>query len=260
MRMSRRGALHSSVGGRVEVAFTGEMAEIPMNVFGKNWRLLALLSTGTLSLSKEVKGHVWLCGGGENGVEKIRGGNGAKFAEVTNVTISKSTVAVVAAGNSISGTSFGDIVPTTDGSGGGAFGHDKTGKAGIGGHVSTIPFGDNENFLKLCAAGGGGTFQKHGGVGGSNGSDGGDVGGYPTVGSQGNTIAGGADGGGHGGKKGNGHARESQGGNGLYYGDGGGNAGAYMNNNSEIISGTQGKGSQGVIYVLIPDENEEGAA
>ena len=250
MRLSRRGAIHSSGKGAVEVTFTGEHTETVITYNGESWRLFAMTSSGVLKASKEFKALLWMCSGGENGVNKKRGGDGAYFMPAKEVEVGKETVVVIAAGNSTKGTTFGNLTTDVKGSGGGAFG--QGGTAGTGGGVSTIPFGDNTIFLKLCAGGGGGTAQKHGGVGGSNGSNGGAIGGYPTTGSIGNTIAGGADGGGHGGKKGNGNTRGTEGGDATAYGSGGGSAGAYMNNNSELIAGTDGKGYQGVAYLLLP--------
>ena len=239
------------------IAYTGNMTdEIVTMGDGKQYRLLTLISSGTLSIPAEVKADVWLCGGGANGIgasgsQGGAGGGGGFVGSIYKTKIGTTVSCVVGAATGSS--SFGSIVSANGanspngGSGGGARGYDWNSPPGTGAGISTYPFLDTTYFLNKphCPGGGGGsTFfrtssQWRGGTGGSNGSDGGN---YVDA-SAGNGGVGGLYGGGAGGWQG------ADGWNGYHYGSGGG-GGGFDGSSDEYGAG--GAGYQGVIYARIP--------
>ena len=51
------------------ISYTGNMIDNIVTMGdGRQYRLLTLTSSGTLSIAAEVKADVWLCGGGANGM------------------------------------------------------------------------------------------------------------------------------------------------------------------------------------------------
>lgn len=234
------------------ITYTGNMTDAIVTMGdGKQYRLLTLTSSGTLSIEQPVIADIWLCGGGANGESGCGAGGGGGFV---NSALSKIISNVTATVGGATGTSsFGDIVSANGakgpngGSGGGAEGRSYNTYSGAG--VTTYPFGDTTYFKgkphSAGGAGGGytnGTTREGGGYGGSNGSNGGS-----SSGTSGNPAAGGLLGGGNGGYG----RRPLNGKSATYYGSGGG-GGAYYRMGDERETGNGGAGYQGVIYVRIP--------
>lgn len=130
------------------------------------------------------------------------------------------------------------------------------GGVGTGDKLPKIPFGDETNFYKHCAGGGGGQTANHTsmgspthstvGYGGSNGSNGG---------GSGSGIAGGDKGGGQGGSASAGPSQEpyaSSGYDATFYGSGGGDGGYAYDLWNGTASGAGGKGYQGIVYIIVP--------
>ena len=240
------------------IAYTGNMTdEIVTMGDGRQYRLLTLTSSGTLSIAQEVKADVWLCGGGARGGGTTNdnatyGGGGGYVNSAYNQFI-QNTVTTVGAASGAS--SFGDITANgatgaNGGSGGGQGGYPAYGPKGTGAGVTTYPFGDTTYFAGKphCAGGSGGSFEdddnyNRGGIGGSNGSGGAAIQ-YGVIPTQ---VAGGLLGGGYGGKTINGYSWN--GGNASFYGSGGGGRGL---NWKDTFANNGGSGYQGVIYVRIP--------
>lgn len=254
------------------IAYTGNMTdEIVTMGDGRQYRLLTLTSSGTLSIAAEVKADVWLCGGGANGgngsYPNDHSGGGGGYVNSASRQSIKNVVAVV--GAAAGASSFGSITANggngkNGGSGGGgAQGYD----GGTGAGVTTYPFGDTTYFTGKphCAGGGGGATANYsesrddagkdpwavgdGGAGGSNGGNGtaGDAQRYYWPDSDyGKGGGGGSYGGGHGGDT-DYRTGTTYSVNGTFYGSGGG--GAVDVNDSYSKTGV---GYQGVIYVRIP--------
>lgn len=255
------------------ITYTGNMTdEIVTMGDGKQYRLLTLISSGTLSIPAEVKADVWLCGGGANGgngrtYPQYSSGGGGGYVNSASGQSIKNVVAVVgaAAGASSLGnlTVNGGSGKNGGSGGGGGYG----GNGGTGAGVSTYPFNDTTYFSGKphCAGGGGGASISYneerddagkdayacgdGGNGGTNGGSGenGDQqryywsnSGYADGGN------GGAFGGGHGGDT-DYYTGTRDPVNGTFYGAGGGGAYDYDSSYRK-----QGYGYQGVIYVRIP--------
>lgn len=138
------------------------------------------------------------------------------------------------------------------------------GIGGSGDGKSKVPFEISE--LKAhCAGGGGGAHYYEvdksayatGGAGGSNGSDGGE-GEYMSV-DAGNKKggAGGEYGGGAGANASSTDNASNNGNNATFYGGGGGGVAYYETSSKQYKGTTAGKGYQGVVYLLVPKENDE---
>ena len=250
---------------------------------GKQYRLLTLTKSGTLTVTEDVQAEVWLCGGGTSGAvnhtNTTQGGGGAgAYAESGTVTLSGSMAAVIGAGgkeiavdtaNSSSAisyngggkSSFGGIsvnaiagkASSYKGVSGGTGGGAVTSTIPTGDGKSKYPFGDSSYFKCHCAGGGGGGLyvdfldaitRENGGNGGTNGGNGGKAG----SGSTSSAGAGGDYGGGAGGS-GSSVAANRSGKAASFYGSGGGGSGHYTLN-----CGNGGAGYQGVIYIRIPVE------
>lgn len=250
-------------GGSIDVTtlpitYTGNMTdEIVTMGDGKQYRLLTLTSSGTLTTEQPVVADIWLCGGGANGISASgsgsgAGGGGGFVGSIYKTKIGTTVSCVVGAATGSS--SFGSIVSangakrSNGGSGGGARGYGfNSPPPGTGAGISTYPFLDTTYFPDKphCAGGGGGSTysgsssQWRGGTGGSNGSDGGN---YVNA-NAGYGGVGGLYGGGSGGSQGGG------GRDGYHYGSGGGGGGC---NTLYDMYGSGGAGYQGVIYVRIP--------
>lgn len=266
------------------IAYTGNMTdEIVTMGDGRQYRLLTLTSSGTLTIPTEVKADVWLCGGGANGMAAWTGGptggyggSGGFITQALNQTIKNITSVVgAAAGNSsitgdislsaLCGNSPDMYNPNTTAiygaSGGGGRGtyywdSNQPGLKGAG--VSTYPFGDTTYFSgKPHSAGGGGGTCSHYtssgneyvGAGGNGGTNGGDGGIGLTAGSHGSS---GGTGGALGGGTGASRYLGSKGTNATFYGSGGG--GGSVRDDEDDVSSTYPatSGYQGVIYVRIP--------
>lgn len=242
------------------IAYTGNMTdEIVTMGDGNQYRLLTLISSGTLSIPAEVKADVWLCGGGARGGgtpsdTATHGGGGGYVNSAYNQSI-QNTVATVGAASGAS--SFGGITANgatgaNGGSGGGQGGYPWNSPKGTGAGVTTYPFGDTTYFAGKphCAGGSGGSYESddggdynRAGSGGSNGSDGSGTQ-YQVAPTQ---VPGGLLGGGYGGKTINGYSWD--GGNASFYGSGGGGRGL---NWKDSFANNGGNGYQGVIYMRIP--------
>lgn len=238
------------------IAYTGAMTDQIVTMGdGKQYRLLTLTSSGTLSIEKPVVADVWMCGGGGHGKSSAGGGGGGGYvASAYKVTLPPSAAAVVGAASGSS--SFAGVTANpgespyggnggSGGSGGGAGGYIYKGGTGAG--TSTYPFADSTYFSgKTHSAGGGGggyrngSYDYGGGYGGSNGGNGEST---PTGRTSGNNSYGGNYGGGNGGFEG------SNGSPARFYGGGGGAGGRNVNDDEE---GSGAVGYQGVIYVRIP--------
>lgn len=230
---------------------------------GKQYRLLTLTSSGTLTLEKEVSADIWVCNGGSNGAAATQwnsstykgtgdGGSGGKFGQ-GSAKFSNAVVTVAsAAGTSKFAPTGGTAVSASVSGGGGGKGaltmNYGSGGAKAGG--DTRPFKDSYFTKYPCAGGGGGNCWTSGnksytaGGGGSSNSAG-------ATGTYSSGGAGGVTGGGNGGQPG------KAGGAASYYGSGGGgggfNAYDYYDPN-EYTLGSGGKGYQGVVFIRIPLE------
>ena len=248
----------ATAGGSIDVTtlpitYTGNMTDEIVTIGdGKQYLLLTLTRSGTLTIAQPVVADIWLCGGGANGIGASSsgggaGGGGGFVGSIYKTKIGTTVSCVVGAAKGSS--SFGSIVSANGakgpngGSGGGAAGSSYKTYSGAG--VTTYPFGDTTYFKSKphSAGGGGGAYDRgstenSGGYGGSNGGEGGNGQGDGT-----NGGAGGLYGGGPGGSRG------VNGRDGYYYGSGGGGGGFFS---SYDMYGAGGAGYQGVIYVRIP--------
>lgn len=266
------------------ITYTGNMTdEIVTMGDGRQYRLLTLTSSGTLSIPAEVKADVWLCGGGANGENGSssgggRGGSGGFIAQTSRQSV-KNIVCVVGAGNSGASSVSGDVALTADGAmivtkipygytsatgaSGGGGGADNNIAGLIGAGEATYPFGDTTYFngRPHCPGGGGGAYRDEsgtnneyatGGNGGSNGSNGGN-GQYVSRYNNCTFANGGLFGGGRSG--GDPAMASSKPTGGSFYGAGGGGG-----SGRDGSSGQKGAGGyQGVIYVRIPLKQKEAA-
>ena len=273
----------ATAGGSIDVTtlpitYTGNMTdEIVTMGDGKQYRLLTLTSSGTLTIAQPVVADIWLCGGGAPGERGQRssggrGGSGGFIGSLVKYTIPGmiplvATIGAATAQTALAGESpilsangaylsYTLPPPTSYGAsgGGGAGGNSiRSGLAGTG--ETTYPFGDTVYFAGKphCAGGGGGAFRDEsgdeteeakGGNGGSNGSSGKSG---QSASTSGNATAsdGGLLGGGDGG--GNPVFSGAKGKPGTFYGAGGGGGPG-----SDTGGKASGSGYQGVIYARIP--------
>lgn len=275
------------------IGYSGNMIDDGVvTMSGKQYRLLTLTSSGTLTVDDEVNAEVWMCGGGTSGVasysiEQSGGGAGAYTAQKT-ITLAGDMAAVIGAGGGAAATSalyspgynkggassFGGVSTSTafsvssqrqgGVSGGTGGGENVRGAGATGDGVTKYPFGDSSYFAHPhCAGGGSGamyyddkninsTIKYYGGSGGTNGGNG-------AKGSTGNNTvgSGGNYGGGNGGSA-TGGRMASVGADATYYGSGGGGGGGciYITSSGSQTVGQKygGAGYQGVIYIRIPVE------
>ena len=218
-----------------------------------DYRLLAFTGSGTLSIEQPVNCEVCVVGGGANGNRGV-GGAGGYLKNQVIADYSGGAVVVGAAqgASSIGGVSVSAVSGSSGGTGGG--GHNDVWGSGSGDNKSKYPFGDSSYELWAgkphCAGGAGGGYSSANNgkyAGGNGGTDGGRGGGatqYNGVGSP-NGGTGGVYGGGNGGQ-GSSYYQNS-GSNATYYGSGGG---GYGDGNG--ITGSNGSGYQGIVYVRIP--------
>lgn len=273
----------ATAGGSIDVTtlpitYTGNMTDKIVTMGdGKQYRLLTLTSSGTLTIAQPVVADIWICGGGANGLRGQRnyggrGGSGGFIGSLTQYTIQGMIPLTAIIGAATAQTSIADTgtilsadgayasdtspSPTSYGAsgGGGAGGSsNRSGLAGTG--ETTYPFGDTVYFdgKPHCAGGGGGAFRDEsgsetenakGGDGGSNGSNG-KSGQAASTGGSTSASTGGLLGGGNGGK--NPVFSGSNGNPGTFYGAGGGGG-----SGSDTGGKAAGAGYQGVIYARIP--------
>lgn len=255
MMQRRRMLIASAIAGSgvdvttVPISYTGNMTdEIVTMGDGKQYRLLTLTSSGTLTIAQPVVADIWLCGGGANGEYGCGAGGGGGFVNSALSKIISNVTAIV--GGATGTSSFGDIVSANGatgpdgGSGGGAEGRGYDRYSGAG--VTTYPFGDTTYFKGKphSAGGGGGSYDRgstenSGGFGGSNGSAGGNGRGAGANGGAGGVYGGGK-----------GRTPYSSGYDASFYGSGGG--GGYYKYGDDPEESPGGAGYQGVIYVRIP--------
>ncbi len=269
------------------IAYTGAMTDQIVTMGdGKQYRLLTLTSSGTLSVEKPVQADVWMCGGGANGNPAWTGGSaggcggsGGFIAQVVQQKIKNIIAAVGAAAgaSSISGdaslSASGALSPSvysldaskvygaTGGGGRGAYTYDNdvAGLKGTG--FTTYPFGDTTFFSGKphCAGGGGGTYSESSYGGDDYGSDGGNGGtnggngysGYKYEWGHSRPGAGGLFGGG----KGSNGVGANAATNASFYGSGGGGGATHeRDEEGDVFDYTYppSAGYQGVIYVRIP--------
>ena len=253
------GAVHPSTMG---ITYTGDWTDQKDVVFsdGKTYRLLTLTTSGTLTVEDTIKADIWMCAGGNGGMEPYdgtygtfygtSGGGGGMILQANNHQVLQSTVCLVGSGGNANlgwsartgiggASSFGELVTPevpqgnavsnyksiNGASGGGGFGGSNT-KIGQGMGVSTVPFLDTALFEAHSAGGGeGGSYIYESKAtrykGGAGGSDG-------SNGSGGTKISSGTCYGGEGGVKGGGaggratSVRPYPGESATFYGSGGG--------------------------------------
>ncbi len=253
---------------------------------GKQYRLLTITKSGTLTVGEDVKAEVWMCGGGTSGWPAYNsgagGGAGAYVAQGV-ITLTGSMSAVIGSGGSSTAagsicspggiSSFGNIstkatanttlnnLANNNGAGvsggtGGGSAMQLTGGSGDG--LTKYPFGDTAYFTKPhCAGGGAGAHAAEWYLAGSSvayrahGGSGGTNGGNGLQGSVAPGIPVPGSGGEYGG--GQGGTINGNGGDATFYGSGGG-GGAYDEYYGDIVKSGSGSGYQGVIYIRIPVE------
>lgn len=241
------------------ISYTGNMTdEIVTMGDGKQYRLLSLTSSGTLTLDEEVSADVWACNGGGTGgkatidiaTSDTTGGNGGVGGNFCNVTtkLPKNAVFTIGASDgatSIDGITLSNWVAGSGGGGGGQRSFNGWGGSKAGG--DTRPFQDSYFISYPCAGGGGGNgyavagLIRDGGGGGSSLSAG------TVVSGSGNKTgaSGGVTGGGNGGTQYGPNATA-----GSYYGAGGGGGGFRVSGG--LQSGASGY--QGACFIRIPLE------
>lgn len=251
----------------MNISFSGNMIDHKVVTMGngKQYRLLELTSSGTLTLEGEVNADVWVCNGGANGQTAYKGsnqyyyggkgGNGGNFRKTTAALPKSLAVVIASAGGttSVAGISFSSwVAGSKGGSGANCYFTGPTGGAGgakAGG--DTRPFSDNF-FTKYPCAGGGGGSVRYGGMNGDGGGGGSSTGAGSKGVADGDTFrggAGGVTGGGAGGGYAN-NAIQNTGCNATYYGSGGG--GGFAIDNPNFYEG--GAGYQGACFIRIPLE------
>ena len=237
-------------------SYTGTFTESEITIDGVVYTVLAITSSGTLSVTRTIDADVWLCGGGGNGGNSTSGnsngntGGGGGGGHVTAAQLQLSGSVACAIGAAQGATSIGTIradggeTPSgqyggkgASGGGGGlrlSYGAWWSTVGGTGLGESTIPadFGQDSPH---CAGGGAGSSQSYGiyagGAGGSNGSNG-EASSTEKLDTYPPTVLGGEKGGG------NGNADAT------FYGGGGGGA-----NLPYVGPQTGCSGYQGVIYI-----------
>lgn len=249
------------------ITYTGKYTDQVVTMGdGLQYRLLTLTSSGNLTLDEACNNvGVWLCSGGNKGVDASSrgagdGGAGGEFAYSTYSNLLTGVVVVAAGGGTPSssgpGHGYSEFRPNgqIDNSidfQNGAEGGDgaalySAGRGGAAPLESTQPFKDSYFTSYPCAGGGGGSSYNTGGryEGGGGGSSlgRGEDGGRGT-----GSAAGGITGGGKGGDAEGSSESEKAGQNATYYGSGGG-GGALRH--AETHDG--GNGYQGVVFVRIP--------
>lgn len=276
MRMDRRAGLLAS--GELVITYTGAFTDELVTMDGSPFRLLTLITSGTLRASAAVTGDIWVCGGGGAGggaTGAYNGGGGGYAAASSNVSFQNLTVVIGAGGFSPSvvapvqaGTTSvsGDINLSAEGgysggrtttyanaacggTGGGGGGPDSSySSAGTGDGVAKKPFGSSYFAYPFCDGGGGGgayatTVRRKGGAGGTNGGNG-----EATTPTSASTAPGGAGGGHYGGAGGAASSQSSENGSAATgYGSGSGARGS-----GGGIKPTPPNGYQGVCFIRIP--------
>lgn len=277
MRMDRYAGLLAS--GKLAITYTGAFTDELVNMDGSPFRLLTLITSGTLRASAAVTGDIWVCGGGGAGgrvTHAYNGGGGGYTAESDNVSFRNLTVVIGAGGSSpnvpapvqagttsISGdvnlsaeggysggqtSTYANAASGGTGGGGGGPASSSFG-AGTGDGTAKKPFESSYFVYPFCDGGGGGggyavntSARRKGGAGGTNGGNG--VAATATS----NTMPGGAGGGHYGGAGGAAYQYSSDNGSAATgYGSGSGACGG-----GGGTKPTPPNGYQGVCFIRIP--------
>ena len=157
MYLTQNGVHRLVFGGGIDIAgmvigYSGNMTDSGVvTMSGKQYRLLTLTSSGTLTVPEEVQAEVWMCGGGAKGTTSTNGiggsGGAGAYSATDTLTLTTSTIATIGAGGS-GISSFGSIqTKACSGYNGG------TGAGTIGGYpvgtgdgLTKYPFGDTAYF------------------------------------------------------------------------------------------------------------------
>lgn len=259
----------------MDVVYTGNFTDEVVTMSGKQYRLLTLTTSGTLTISQDARCEMWYCGAGFDGnrtagYRNANGGAGGVFRSSNAFVLLKNTARSFTIGmsNGASTTHTGQVMAgetwgnLTAGSGYGK----ETYPVNAGGGVSTRPF-NNSYFQPHCAGGGCGAYNRDsfyaGGNGGANGTAGTVAQTYtPQVITTRNGGSGGNMGGGMGGgMRWNWDISSltagvpTNGGNGTFYGAGGGGKAyvyvpdMYGDGEDYYAESQGGLGYQGVCYV-----------
>ena len=171
---------------QLDISYSGTYTDEAVQMQNGAYRLLTLTGSGSLSIPQAVKADIWLCGGGLNGEEAGRGGNGACAASASEQTIQSLTASIgaAAADSTISGdvsltaTKATASSSTGSGTGGGGYGsRASTARGTKGDGLSELPVGDSYVAAPFCDGGGGGGvyedgLEYNGGDGGASGGNG----------------------------------------------------------------------------------------
>ena len=237
----------------LSIGYTGTKTdEIVTMGDGKQYRLLTLTSSGTLTLPEKVQADIWLCNGGAAGTKGSpnggygiggNGGAGGNFCNVSGTLATSHTITIGAAAGASSITGFSPSWKA--GSGGGSGGSSSGyGSGGAKASGDTRPFEDTYFTSYPCAGGGGGaayvTPSSYAGGRGGSSTGAGSTGSGGGSASQGGTTGGG-----------NGAGVSTAGSNGSYYGSGGG-GGSGNSGSSTYQNGYSGY--QGACFIRIPLE------
>ena len=287
MRQDRRASLLKAAGVDVAglaITYTGTKTDQIVTMSGVAYRLLTLITSGTLTVPKKISADVWMCGGGTSGDGRFTrsgypngagaGGAGA-FCISGNRNLNGAISCVIGAGGqgayrsafspggmtsfgdlsvSVAFSSLSDFYAVSGGTGGGT---PHAVAVGMGDGVSKVPFSDSAAFPNPhCPGGGAGGYRSKNSVRSQNGGAGGTNGGNGSICVSGGTAGG--TGGNYGGGKGgdgttSGAYPPTNGSPGSFYGAAGGGSASYIYNDGETSNETNpGNGYQGVIYVRIP--------
>lgn len=259
------------------ISYSGNFIEKNITLDNKPYTLYTITSSGILKINKTGPFEFWICGGGGpggscsggTGTSPVTGGGGGGGYFVQDVLDKGEYEIVIGAQggtSSISNPTPYKLLFSADygksplnpnnytggdggSGGGGGGGKNREGKGGSGCQKNTTPFYTTHNYLVFasteahCAGGGGGgclTFGVY-----VEGGDGGDYG----VNGSWATYDGSSSGAGRGGTKGGGCGGYPSDNNATFYGGGGGGGGSYA-----AKAGSLGSGYQGVMYLLVPDE------
>ena len=252
--------------GGMEITYTGTHTISDVTKDGVAYKLYTLTKTGTLTIDGDGEVQYWMCGGGAPG--NSAGGGGA-YTKSGTLAAGTHTVTIGAAnGNtkigsvtaSKGGTSSAGTAGGSSGTGGGGWAKvtgSGTYAGGSGDGVSKYPFGLTSLYAHCAGGGGGGatmttSYIAHGGKGGTNGGSGS----ASTARTSGSGTANGGSGGTRGGGAGGSavsDTRARDGSDATFYGSGGGGAGhCYTSADDDDLHGDEGKGYQGVCYLLVP--------
>ena len=251
-------------------SYTGTFTESEITIDGVVYTVLAITSSGTLSVTRTIDADVWLCGGGGNGrdawISGLSGaaGGGGSGGYVTAAQLQLSGSVACAIGAATGATSFGVLQANggsnasapnggTGESGGGAARSilGSIGTPGTGTGKRTIPTDFGQDSPHCAGGGAGGLYDANlgggsitqGGIGGSNGENGG----MASTAANPYGGVGGEKGGGDGGDASLLGGSGANGRNAIFYGSGGGGGSVWAL--FPDSKGVGGSGYQGVMYI-----------